>query len=59
MICLRLASSIRNDLAKVGFDLIDRFHVCSVKTRHQRQTLKQLGFETEALATATGKAAYD
>jgi len=38
MICLWKASSITKDLAQVAFDLIDRFHVSSVKTQHQRQT---------------------
>jgi len=32
---LRLASSIRNHLAQVAFDLIDRCHVSSVKILHQ------------------------
>jgi len=38
MNCFQKASSIRKDLAQVAFDLIDRFHVRSVKTQHQRQT---------------------
>jgi len=33
------------------------FHVISAKVQHQQQTLNSWDFE--ALATATGKAAYD
>ena len=42
MVCLQQASTIRKDLAQVAFDLIDRFHVNSVKTQHQRQ-IKAVG----------------
>jgi len=31
------------DLDQVPFDLVDRFHICSVKTQLQRQLLQQLG----------------
>jgi len=42
------------DLAQAASDLIDRFHVSSVKTQHERRT-----WGSEALATATSKTAYD
>ena len=31
-------SSVRKELALVAFDVIDRFHVSSEKSQHQRQT---------------------
>ena len=45
------------DLTQVAFDLIEKFHVNSVKTQHQQQTSSSWGYK--ALATATGKVAYD
>jgi len=57
MIRMQSDSSIIKDLAQVAFDLIDGFHVGSVNTQHQQKTWSSWGFE--ALATATGKAAYD